>query len=511
MTPPSNSLCGSDDRGAVPDDHALIRGYLAHNPRLTLGALSAARHFLKWAKAHEIAYKDLDATAVDNFARHRCRCGRYSPGQLGNSVYLTDVRRFLRYLENAEIVTIPDGIERLDQHLAAFSSRLEAIGYSKTAYAGRLSQARHFAEWILQSRIPALEIDDITIERFARHHCRCGIRTKRGKRVAGTGTADRRRGARHFVDFLREQGAIRSIMRSDNAETDPRLVGFEQWLRHERGATTGTIWRYLPEAGRWLGALGTDPAHYDAATIRSIVLEQGPERSRSSIRMTVTVLRAFLRFTVSQGQCAPSLVHAVPPAVRRRLSTVPRTISVATIEEIINSCGTGTPVEVRDRAIILLLARLALRAGEVWQLRLSDIDWRAGRLRLHGKGRRATMMPLPQDAGDALLAYIEDVRPAAAANRVFLRTQAPFTPLRSSAEIAGIVARILNRGGFSGLPSGAHVFRHSLASAWLRNGADLDQISIALRHASRDTTAIYAKVDIGMLAGVAQPWPELAS
>jgi len=153
MTPPSNSLCGSDDRGAVPDDDALIRCYLAHDPRLTAGALSAARHFLKWAKAHEIAYRDLDATAVDRFARHRCRCGRYSTGQLRNPVYLTDVRRFLRYLENAEIVTIPDGIERLDQHLAAFSSRLEAIGYSKPAHAGRLSQARHFAEWILQSRI----------------------------------------------------------------------------------------------------------------------------------------------------------------------------------------------------------------------------------------------------------------------------------------------------------------------------------------------------------------------
>lgn len=510
MTPPSNSLCGSDHRGAVPDDHALIRGYLGHNPRLTAGALSAARHFLKWAKAQEIAYRDLDATAVDRFARHRCRCGRYSPGQLRDPVYLTDVRRFLRYLENAEIVTIPDGIERLDQHLAAFSSRLEAIGYSKPAYARRLSQARHFGEWILQSRIPALEIDDVTIERFARHHCRCGIRTKRGKRIAGR---NRRSPPRRppFRRFPEGTGCDPAEHAHRRRRGRPRLVGFDQWLRHERGATTGTIRRYLPEAGRWLGALGTDPAHYDATIIRSIVLGQGPERSRSSIRMTVTVLRAFLRFTVSQGQCAPSLVHAVPPAVRRRLSTVPRTISVATIEEIVTSCGTGTPVEVRDRAIILLLARLALRAGDVWQLRLSDIDWRAGRLRLHGKGRRATMMPLPQDAGDALLAYIEDVRPAVATDRVFLRTQAPFTPLRSSAEISGIVARILNRGGFSGLPSGAHVFRHSLASAWLRNGADLDQISVALRHASRDTTAIYAKVDIGMLAGVAQPWPGLAS
>ena len=140
-------------------------------------------------------------------------------------------------------------------------------------------------------------------------------------------------------------------------------------------------------------------------------------------------------------------------------------------------------------------------------MRLADIDWRAGRLRLHGKSRRATMLPLPQDAGDALLAYIEDARPVVSTERVFLRVQAPFTPLRSSAEIAGIVARVLKRGGFSGLPTGAHVFRHSLASAWLRDGADLDQIGVALRHASRDTTAIYAKVDVEMLAGVAQPWP----
>ncbi|HEV7337368.1 MAG TPA: tyrosine-type recombinase/integrase, partial [Bosea sp. (in: a-proteobacteria)] len=240
-------------------------------------------------------------------------------------------------------------------------------------------------------------------------------------------------------------------------------------------------------------------------------LDQRQERSRSSIRMTVTVLRAFLRFTVSQGLCAPFLLHAVPPAVRRKLSTVPRVIPAATIEDIIASSGTTTPVNIRDRAILLLLARMALRAGDVWQLRLSDIDWRASRLRLHGKSRRGTMLPLPQDAGDALLAYIEDARPVVSTDRVFLRTQPPFTPLRSSAEIAGIVARVLKRGGFSCLPTGSHVFRHSLASAWLRDGADLDQIGIALRHASRDTTAIYAKVDILMLAAVAQSWPGAAS
>lgn len=506
-----NSRSSSDPCAAVLDDHALVQGYLAHHPKLAAGALSAARHFLKWANVHDLAYKDLDAAAVDRFARHRCRCGRYRPRQLRDPAYMTDVRRFLRYLEYAGIVTVPTGIERLDKYLPDFAAGLRAAGYSKVTYAGRLSQARHFVEWILQARIPAKEVTDVTIEQFALHDCRCGIRTKRGRRVAGSGTRDRRRGARRFVNFLRDQGVIDPSASPNTLEIDPRLDRFTQWLRRERGTTVETIRRYRQEAGRWIDILGKDPAHYDAATIRSIVLNQGPERTRSSIRMTVTVLRVLLRFTVSQGLCAPHLLHAVPPAVRRKLSTVPRLMPAATIEDIIASCGTTTSVDTRDRAILLLLARMALRAGDVWQLRLSDIDWRAGRLRLYGKSRRGTMLPLPQDAGDALLAYIEDVRPVASTDRVFLRTQAPFTPLRSSAEIAGIVARILKRGGFSHLPTGSHVFRHSLASAWLRDGADLDQIGIALRHASRDTTAIYAKVDVSMLAAVAQPWPGAAS
>jgi site-specific recombinase XerD len=292
---------------------------------------------------------------------------------------------------------------------------------------------------------------------------------------------------------------------------DPRVANFTTWLRRERGATSETARRYQHELGRWLTKLGSEPQGITAEAVRSIVLDQGEDRSRSSVRMTITVLRTFLRFMISEGLCAPSLHLAVPSGVRRRLSTVPKTIPASTIEEIVASCGTATAVEVRDRAIILLLARMALRAGDIWQLHLRDIDWRASRLRLHGKSRRGVFMPLPQDVGDALLAYIEDARPVVASDRVFLRVQAPFTPFRSSAEIAGIVSRVLSRGGFVGLPTGAHVFRHSLASTWLRGGAELDQIGAALRHVSRDTTAIYAKVDVDMLGAVAQPWPGYAA
>ena len=506
MTSPSNSHPGGAAANGAVVDQALVNAYLADNPNLSAGALSAARHFLKWAADRRVAIKDLDAAAVGRFARHRCGCGRYSAAQLQDPSYITDVRRFLRHLEGAGQVAIPDAVARLGPHLAGFSANLATQGYSRVTYSSRISQARHFAEWALQMRVPREGIDGDLIELFAQHDCQCGIKTKRGKRVAGTGIKDRRRGARAFVVFLRVEGLI-PVTVATEPPADPRLADFATWMRRERGATSETIRRYQQELGRWLMKLGSEPQGFTAAAVRSIVLDQGEDRSRSSVRMTITVLRTFLRFMIGQGHCAPSLLLAVPSGVRRRLSTVPKTIPASTIEEIVASCGTVTAVEVRDRAIILLLARMALRAGDIWQLRLADIDWRASRLRLHGKSRRGVLMPLPQDVGDALLAYIEDARPVVASDLVFLRTQAPFTPFRSSAEIAGIVSRVLSRSGFVGLPTGSHVFRHSLASAWLRDGAELDQIGAALRHTSRDTTAIYAKVDVDMLGAVAQPWP----
>jgi site-specific recombinase XerD len=509
MTSPSDSHPGGAAAWAAAHQ-ALVSGYRADNPNLSAGALSAARHLLKWAAIRRIAIRDIDAATIDRFARHRCRCGRYSAAQLQDPGYITDARRFLRHLEGAGHVAIPDAVARLGRHLAGFSANLAVQGYSKVTYSSRMSQARHFAEWALQMRVRADSIDNDLIEQFAQHDCQCGIKTKRGKRVEGTGTKDRCRGARAFVAFLSMEGLTPTAV-TTKVPADPRVADFATWLRRERGATSETIRRYQQELGRWLTKLGSEPQEFTATALRSIILDQGEDRSRSSVRMTITVLRTFLRFMIGKGHCAPSLLLAVPSGGRRRLSNVPKTIPASTIEEIVASCAAGTAVEVRDRAIILLLARMALRAGDIWQLRLTDIDWRASRLRLHGKSRRGVFMPLPQDVGDALLAYIEDARPVVASDRVFLRAQAPFTPFRSSAEIAGIVSRVLSRARFVGLPTGAHVFRHSLASTWLRSGAELDQIGAALRHASRDTTAIYAKVDIDMLGAVAQPWPGCAA
>jgi site-specific recombinase XerD len=290
-------------------------------------------------------------------------------------------------------------------------------------------------------------------------------------------------------------------------DEDPRLSAFRIWLKRDRGATEESIRGYVKEASRWLPLLGTDSGSFTAAAIRNVVLNQELRRSRASVRITASVLRSYLRFLASRGECRPELVHAVPSAPRWRLATLPRYINPATIEQIIAACDISTAAGIRDRAVLLLLARLGLRAGDVCRLRLRDIDWANGLLRVSGKNRHVTNLPLPQDAGDAALAYLEQARPSTQQEQLFLHIYAPFKPFASVAAIAKIVARAVARSGLHDIPSGAHIFRHSLATAMLRQGAPLESVGAVLRHRSPDTTAIYAKVDVVMLENVAQQWP----
>ncbi|RWX59007.1 integrase, partial [Mesorhizobium sp. M4B.F.Ca.ET.089.01.1.1] len=176
------------------------------------------------------------------------------------------------------------------------------------------------------------------------------------------------------------------------------------------------------------------------------------------------------------------------------------------IERIIASCDPSTRRGIRDRALIMLLARLGLRAGDIATLQLDDIDWDQGTIRVSGKSRRATRLPLPQDAGEAILAYIEHVRPTVPDRHLFLRMNAPHRSFARSSIVGWVVRKSIERAGLTGIPSGSHVFRHSLATAMLREGSTLEAIGTVLRHRKPDTTAIYAKLDFNKLGEVAQPW-----
>jgi integrase len=278
-------------------------------------------------------------------------------------------------------------------------------------------------------------------------------------------------------------------------------------MRQHRGVTESTLRRYDCVLARLLEVLGDEPRRYSARGLREFVLGRA-KRPAHSARAVATPVRVFVRYLIAQGQCPAALEAAVPTVAHWRLSALPRYLPDSDVDRIIATCDPTTPVGARDRAILLLLARLGLRAGDVVALRLDELDWQDGSFRVTGKGRRESRLPLPQQVGDALLVYLKRGRPLVAADQVFIRAHAPLGPLGCSGAVSRIVARAMLRAGVVTPWRGAHVLRHSAATAMLRQGVCLDAISTVLRHRSIETTAHYAKVDTALLRQVAQPWPE---
>ena len=365
--------------------------------------------------------------------------------------------------------------------------------------------ARHFCYWLNQADVGVAQIDDGVIDRFARHKCRCP-----GERASDTLSTAFVGMIRKFVRFLEESQVVNRAARPTG---DGRIQAYLDWLRQHRGLSELTIEARRKLMNQLLPLLGPDPRAYDAAGVRSIILSESQRRSAANTKSIVTALRSYLRYLATQGLCSPSLDQAVPTVAHWKHSNLPKYLPAAKVEALINSCDTTTPTGVRDRAILLLLARLGLRAGDIMRLRIDDIDWQQGSLRVCGKGRREAKLPLPQDAGDALLKYLTEVRPDVPIAKIFLRSLAPCGPfVESSTGISTIVRRALVRAGIDDAPSrGAHMLRHSAATTLLRSGTPLAAIGAVLRHRSIDTTAQYAKVDVPSLKQIAQPWPGGAS
>lgn len=285
------------------------------------------------------------------------------------------------------------------------------------------------------------------------------------------------------------------------------LAGFRHWLVQHRGICRRTVECHLRYAGELIVLFGDAADKLDAACVRRALLQRVEGLSPSTARGVATSLRYFLRHLASAGFCSASLEGAVPRIPVRRLASLPQYISSEAVERTIAVCGNGRPAGIRDRAIILLLTRLGLRAGDIVELRIGDIDLRNALIRVSGKSRRQTALPLPQDVGDALVDYILNDRPKVADSRVFLCRNAPFRPFSGPSAVSVLVRRALDRAGVH-TPGkrGAHVLRHSVATNLLRSGASLDAVGSLLRHRSPASTAIYAKVDVNMLAEVAEPW-----
>ncbi len=389
--------------------------------------------------------------------------------------------------------------------LDGFAQALCAEGYATRTSACYLYVAAHFANWAARRGTALADLDERLVACFVRHlhRCRC-----RGGKPCGT------RGVpfmvHKFLRYLREVGVVTT------SKPEPMrsllMAEYDAWMRDRCGLAAMTIWHSLYLAQALMDTVGDDLAGLDVTSVRRFVLNHVRQRAPASAGMVTTTVRRFLRWLIVEGRCPTDLTAAVPKVPTWRMDRLPPYLPDDDVERIIEACNRPSPVARRDRAMLLLLARLGLRASDVVALQLGDIDWRQARLRVVGKGRRETLLPLPQDVGDAILDYLKAERPAAATEHLFLTARTPIRPMGSHG-LQGVVLQAIKRAGVQAPSRGTHVLRHSLATRLLRQGATLDAIGAVLRHRDVNTTALYAKVDVGLLRQVAQPWPgaEVAS
>ena len=392
--------------------------------------------------------------------------------------------------------------EPTGRYLDDFATVLHTKGYGIWAGQAYLCAAAHLGIWMKQKGVSVRKLDEGVIREFACHlpscHCLGKNRGIYDDAVIGAG---------HFLDHLRDTGVVPAGVPPKKPPLPAIIDGFERWMRQHRGVTESTLKAYRSILTKLLGTVGETPGSYNARVLRRGVELQTSRCGRSWAKSVITTVRMFLRYLVVHNLCDPALVDALPTIAHWKRASCPDYLSKEEVEKLIVVCNAATAEGARDMAVLLLLTRLGLRAGDILHLRHADIDWEQGALQLTGKGRRQSVLPLPQDVGDAILNYVEHWRPDVRDEHVFLRVNAPFVPLASASAVSSLVNRAARRARLSANRVGAHVLRHTAASLMLRQGVSLQAIGRVLRHQSLDTTVLYAKVDVEMLSEIAQPWP----
>ena len=386
--------------------------------------------------------------------------------------------------------------------LEGFAQELDQVGYPAMRARRHIRAAEHLIYWTTQEGRATSALNERSVESFAHHLDRC--------QCPRYGRTDLRNGVRLFIDYLRRAGVLTTSISGPSAETPALFASFCLWMREQRGICDRTLQGYRPDLCDLLRSLGDDPSRFDAQSLRRFVLERSQRCGWATAKKCATAVRMFLRFLIANGMCETELDASIPVVAHWSLSSLPRYLQSDEVEKVIASCNLSTQVGKRDRAILLLLARLGLRAGDVIRLRFCDIDWKEAWIHVVGKGRRQARLPLTQEIGDAITSYLEDGRARTDSDRLFIRVCSPFCAFASHCAISVIVKKAMRRAGITCPSQGAaHVLRHSAASSMLRQGASLQEIADILRHRSIETTAIYAKVDVIALRQIAQPWPEV--
>lgn len=388
----------------------------------------------------------------------------------------------------------------LADYLNVYLNLVRGQGYASGSARIQIQVIGKFSQWLRRRGAELHDLDQSIVERFLQGH-----RDARSTARGDAATLNR------LLQMLRQMGITPEERRVAPSGQERLTEDYRRYLLQERGLSQSTAVNYLPFIDQFLserfqqGRL--DLSQLRAPDVTSFVQRHARDFSPGRVKLLVTAIRSFLRHLQHQGKIKTDLAACVPAVAWWSFATLPKFLPAGDVQKVLEDCDRQTAIGRRNYAILLLLARLGLRAGEVVALNLEDIDWDNGHITVRAKGGRWSQLPLPADVGEAIALYLRQDRPRGSCRRAFIRHRAPVAGFANSIAISSLVMRALKRAGVDSERKGAHLFRHGLATDMLRQGASLDEIGDLLRHKSPNTTAIYAKVDLVALRPLALPWP----
>lgn len=403
------------------------------------------------------------------------------------------------YLNSSRVVS---GLKKgpLGEHIQLYIDWLRQRGYSREIGHRYLSLARDFGIWLAATGSGLADIEEALVTWYLAE------RARHRPRYRGDALALAR-----LLSVLREAKIIAPRPVPPRDPREDLLQAYSLYMERARGLAPASIashvW-FLRPCLQELGiATNADVGSLTARAVSRYVERHAGDGGATTARIMCSRMRVFLRYLHCEGFLADDLTGAIPSIRRTSNERLPSYMPIEEVERVLKGCDRSTATGRRDYAILMLLARLGLRACEVARLRLDDFDWRAGQFTVRGKGRKTATMPLPPDVGAAITSYLQHGRPRSDSRQLFLRAVAPHTGFQGAPAVQTVARSAIERAGITGLARrGSHAFRHSLATGLLRSGATLTEIGQLLRHEQQDTTRIYAKVDLDSLRPLGLPW-----
>ena len=389
-------------------------------------------------------------------------------------------------------------------HVRPYITLVHNKGYKTTTILGQLRLIARLSRWLLRMDYDLGRLDERVLECFRKCEQKKRQTSANGARVT----------LQRLLGVLRDAKATPPAERSSVPRTAVQCLT-ERYRRHlldDQGLAESTVVNYAWHVQKFLseqfGAGAVNLISLQAQDAITFIRQTARDHSTRHAQLLVAALRSFFRFLHYQGEIETDWAPALPNVANWALSSLPKYISADAVQRVLDECDRQTAVGRRNYAVLLLLARLGMRGGEVIRLNLEDIDWHNARIIIRAsKGQSWTQLPLTTEVGEAIARYLRHDRPRCDCRRVFLRARAPYVSLSHTAAITSLVRRALKKAGIESARKGGHLFRHSLATNMLRHGASLNEIGELLRHQSPNSTAVYAKVELRALRPLALSWP----